>query len=1208
LKTFFEKIQNSALTFALSVLSLAPVAASAQNVPNVTYQGPITITSGGTYTGNYRSNDSSVPAIVVATSAPVTIQNSIIVSAGDLIQANTGTSAHITVLNSQGYGTTPTQGGRTHGRFIAATNALNIRAENNYLEHTAGFTIYQFSGNGSASQTVTILRNKVKDIDGRDINGDWNIANFVGLNTVRNVANIEIAWNEVINEPNLSSVEDNINFYNSGGTAQSIARVHDNYIQGAYPIPANGSTFSGTGMTTDGTYTTQGPQYLDSYNNQFISTCNAAMNIASGHDIHYYNNRMITSGLLPDGSRLNATWAGTAVFDGNGSGSSIFYNNSIDNNTIGFVSWGGSSPYQDRRDLSPGACATCSGNTHLPNTITLQMEAAEFTSWQQKLSQNGITIGNGGGTTTPPASNTAPTVSLTAPTATTGTVGTALSLTATAADANGTVSKVEFFNGSTKLGEDLTSPYALSYTPTAAGTLTLTARATDNAGATTTSAARTVTVSGGTTTTPPTGGTTTGGPANSIFFRAINLGGAALTIDGLAYEAGASAANFQSNATGWANQSATLNPATDAARAEMLRDAYFGTGPTFALSGVASGTYSVYLYIWEDDAAATTDILLEGATVRSGYNTGSAGHWEKVGPFAASVTDGTIDVATSGGNVNISGIEVWKQNATTTNTAPTVSLTAPTATTGTVGTALSLTATAADANGTVSKVEFFNGSTKLGEDLTSPYALSYTPTAAGTLTLTARATDNAGATTTSAARTVTVSGGTTPTNTAPTVSLTAPTATTGTVGTALSLTATAADANGTVSKVEFFNGSTKLGEDLTSPYALSYTPTAAGTLTLTARATDNAGATTTSAARTVTVAAAPTTTNTPPTITFSAPTTATVGQAVTLTATATDANGAVTNVEFYNNNSKIGQDLTAPYSLSYTFTKAGIFSLMARATDNKGATTNSALITITVTTGTATTPPPTTGVPASSTFFRAINLGGRALTIDGHNFEAGSSAANFQSNATGWANQSATLNPATDAARAEMLRDAYFGTGPTFALSGVASGTYSVYLYIWEDDAAATTNILLEGATVRSGYNTGSAGHWEKVGPFAASVTDGTINVATSGGNVNISGIEVWKQNTTAARSTTTGATASFTASPNPFGASLNIQVPVTQAEQMDLGLYNSAGVLVRRQSFTFAPNATTQTIATADLVAGNYTLRFLSGSLSGRSLNVQKQ
>ncbi|HEX8531739.1 MAG TPA: Ig-like domain-containing protein, partial [Cytophagales bacterium] len=69
-----------------------------------------------------------------------------------------------------------------------------------------------------------------------------------------------------------------------------------------------------------------------------------------------------------------------------------------------------------------------------------------------------------------------------------------LTLTATAADTDGTVSKVEFFNGATKLGEDTAAPYAFTWVNVAAGTYTLTAKATDNGGAATVSTAVTVTV------------------------------------------------------------------------------------------------------------------------------------------------------------------------------------------------------------------------------------------------------------------------------------------------------------------------------------------------------------------------------------------------------------------------------------------------------------------------------------------------------------------------------------------------------------------------------------------------------------------------------------------------------------------------------------------------------------------------------------------
>src|SRR6478752_3966177 len=98
----------------------------------------------------------------------------------------------------------------------------------------------------------------------------------------------------------------------------------------------------------------------------------------------------------------------------------------------------------------------------------------------------------GGGDATPAAANLAPTVTLAAPANVIQ--GGAVSLTATAADADDGVAKVEFFDGSTLLGEDANFPYAFTWTPTTAGPHTLTARATDTRGAATTSAAATVLV------------------------------------------------------------------------------------------------------------------------------------------------------------------------------------------------------------------------------------------------------------------------------------------------------------------------------------------------------------------------------------------------------------------------------------------------------------------------------------------------------------------------------------------------------------------------------------------------------------------------------------------------------------------------------------------------------------------------------------------
>ncbi|TGE14042.1 hypothetical protein [Hymenobacter elongatus] len=350
---------------------------------------PLIIRRGGTYTGSYRSTDSQVPCITIATKEPVTLRNCVLSGAGNLIEAKQGW-AQLTVVDCRGYSLLPSQDQVQRGYFLVADAAQSVRIENNYFEQTAGISIYQWNGDGSAAQTLTVRYNQAKNIDSRYRNGGGTLTNFLGLNGVRGLRNLEIAWNEVINEPNKSLVEDNIALYNSGGTAQSPFRIHHNYVQGAYPYPATAAKFSGTGMIVDGDQASnQG--FIEAYNNHFVSTCNSAMNIASGHDVYYHDNRLVTSGLLPDGSHLPSAYTGIAVF--NAYNQASFGNFKVDNNTIGYVQWGRNSPYQDRQDEADYGFKILTNTQHLPNPITLQTEKDEYIRWLGKVRKQGIRLG-----------------------------------------------------------------------------------------------------------------------------------------------------------------------------------------------------------------------------------------------------------------------------------------------------------------------------------------------------------------------------------------------------------------------------------------------------------------------------------------------------------------------------------------------------------------------------------------------------------------------------------------------------------------------------------------------------------------------------------------------------------------------------------------------------------------------------------------------
>lgn len=489
-------------------------------------------------------------------------------------------------------------------------------------------------------------------------------------------------------------------------------------------------------------------------------------------------------------------------------------------------------------------------------------------------------------------SNVLPTSSLTSPAnGATFTAPASITISANATDtAPGTVSKVEFYNGATKLGEDTTSPYSLAWTNVSAGTYALTARAIDNDGGITNSSVVNITVSGNV---APAASITS--PSNGATFSAP----ASVTIN----------ANVSDTSPGTVSKVEFYNGAT-----KLGEDT---TSPySFTWTGVASGSYSIVARA-VDNQNATGDsspvsFTVSGGTVCSGNGPFAPGtstpdySWQATnaanptvtfipgspisgsdfailyvkigtGGYAGYVMNAsgsnftksfsasngtsvsiyfTYRVGAGGGERNSSASPstfIVGQCGGTTNTPPTVSISSPTNGAAFAGPAnITINASASDTSpGTVSKVEFFNGATKLGEDLTSPYSFTWTNVAAGTYSLTAKATDNENATTTSSTVSITVNQANTP----PTVSISSPSnGATFTAPASITINANAADTSpGTVSKVEFFNGATKLGEDLTSPYTFTWTSVAAGTYTLTAKATDNGGATTTSTAVSVTV-------------------------------------------------------------------------------------------------------------------------------------------------------------------------------------------------------------------------------------------------------------------------------------------------------------------------------------------------------------------
>ena len=229
-----------------------------------------------------------------------------------------------------------------------------------------------------------------------------------------------------------------------------------------------------------------------------------------------------------------------------------------------------------------------------------------------------------------------------------------------------------------------------------------------------------------------------------------------------------------------------------------------------------------------------------------------------------------------------------------------------------------------------------------------------TTCAAGTYQLTAVATDSDGDTTTSAPVSVTVNSAT---NQPPTVSLTSPAAgSTFTAPASITVAATASDSDGTVTRVDFYRGSTMIGSDTSSPYGYTWTNVAAGSYQLTAVARDDDGATRTSAAANITVSTVP---NQLPTVSITNPIAGqsfTAPASLTIRASASDSDGTIARVDFYAGPLLVASDTTSPYEAPWSNVVAGLYSLTAVARDNSGGTRTSTAVAVTIT---AAAPTPT---------------------------------------------------------------------------------------------------------------------------------------------------------------------------------------------------------------------------------------------------------
>ncbi len=317
-------------------------------------------------------------------------------------------------------------------------------------------------------------------------------------------------------------------------------------------------------------------------------------------------------------------------------------------------------------------------------------------------------------------------------------------------------------------------------------------------------------------------------------------------------------------------------------------------------------------------------VQCEGQLTANGQNQQSA---ECVSNYPAGSNQLQVSLCNSDGCTTSNTVTIQVTQGGTTNEAPSVNHTAPTS--ATEGDTINISATASDTDGTVTQVAFYVDGQLISADTSAPYTAQWQATA-GNHSIHAVATDNQGASTQTAATSVSV---TALPNNAPSISVSAVPVNL-MEGQQTQFSASASDSDGQVTAVRFYLNNNLLSTDNVAPFEASW-QASAGNHTLYAIAVDDDSAETQSTSQAFTVAAD---SNVAPNVTL-APVAdgLIVGDQVALSATATDSDGSVSKVEFYVDNQLLSTDTSLPYEASWT-AAAGNHTLKAVAFDNQNKT------------------------------------------------------------------------------------------------------------------------------------------------------------------------------------------------------------------------------------------------------------------------------
>ncbi len=279
---------------------------------------------------------------------------------------------------------------------------------------------------------------------------------------------------------------------------------------------------------------------------------------------------------------------------------------------------------------------------------------------------------------------------------------------------------------------------------------------------------------------------------------------------------------------------------------------------------------------------------------------------------------------------------------------------------------------------------------------------------------------------------------------------------------------------------------------------------------------------------------------------------------ITFEATASDSDGTVTTVEFYDDTSYLGEDTTSPYTFTWTSVPSGCYSITAKAIDDGGGFAED-VTDITVGTGCGQIPyygaPPVLPALIEAEDF---DSGGEGVAY--HDLDSGNDGNQYRTS------EDVDIETCSDTGGGYNLGWIHEGEWTEYTIAVPIPGEYTIDIRVASQSIGGAFRLEFNGADLTGDVSVPVTGGWQSWTTVSATVTLSAgmqlMRFVPTVEGFNINSFDF--QTETGVQEIVQGRPVLYPCYPNPFNPTTMISYHLSEPATVTLSIFDPAGKLVK--------------------------------------------